>query len=74
MNSRIESGASSLPVLQPRERRNPFACINRTMLMLCSWRMDWPTSAMSGGFRPSDALGKAQHIVVSVPPSRRVVE
>jgi PAS domain-containing protein len=23
--------------------------------------MDWPTSAMSGGFRPPGALGKAQH-------------
>ena len=35
-------------------------------------KMDWPTSAMSGGFRPPGALRKAQHITCSAPPSRRL--
>jgi hypothetical protein len=60
----MESIAGSLPDLQTRKPRNSFACINRTMPMLCSRRMDWPTSAMSGGFRPPGALRQTQHILV----------
>jgi len=26
--------------------------MKRTMPIMRSWKMDWPTSAMSGGFRP----------------------
>ena len=64
--------AGSLPEMQLRRPRKSFARINRTMPMLCSRGMDWPTSATSGGFRPPGVLCMAQHITCSAPPSRRL--
>jgi hypothetical protein len=43
------------------------------MPILCSPGMDWPTSAMNGGFRPPGALCMAQHITCSAPPSPRLL-
>jgi hypothetical protein len=39
----------------PAAPRNPFASMKHTMPIMRSWKMDWPTSAMSGGFRPTAA-------------------
>jgi len=67
----MESGrnriAGCLPDVQTRKLRNSFACINRTMPMLCSRRTDWPTSAMTGGFRPPGALFEAPRELVPHP-------
>jgi len=52
----MSSVAGSLPDMQPWRPRKSFAHVNPTMPVLCSRGMDWPTWAMSGGFRPPGAI------------------
>ena len=50
----MNSIAGTLPDLPPRWPRNSFASMERPMAIRFSWGMDWPTSAIGGGFQPPE--------------------
>src|ERR1700675_455577 len=59
--------AGTLPDLLPGQPRNSFASMKKTRPITLSWGIDWPTSAISGGFQPLNALGRIRHILVDTP-------
>ncbi len=48
----MSRSAVALPDLRSRGKRNSFASMKRVAPITCCERWNWPTSAMSGGFRP----------------------
>jgi hypothetical protein len=50
----MKSTAGTLPDLLPRWPRNSFASMEHPMPIRLSWGLDWPTSAISGGFQPPE--------------------
>jgi len=65
----MNSTAGTLPDLLPGRPRNSFAYMEHTMPITLSWGIDWPTSAISGGFQPLSAPGKIRQILVPPPCS-----
>ncbi len=50
----MNSTAVAVPDVQFRWLRNSFASMKCSMPIIRALRMNWPTSAISGGFRPPE--------------------